>query len=60
MNPHEIFREYFPDASDELIDFTICEHTGEPSCEECFRRQLKAIKDGKIIVKGKSDEAGRD
>ncbi len=46
----EIFREYFPDASDEEMEHIVWGHTGYPAFwhigrdgatpEECFRKQL--------------------
>lgn len=51
MKVLEVVREYFPDASDEEIDWIVWEQTGFPSFwnipkdgntpEECFRKQLR-------------------
>ena len=50
----EIVKEYFPDASDEFVEFVIWEKTGYPTfwnipedgetAEECFRKQLLRFK----------------
>jgi len=51
----QIVREYFPDASDDFVEFIVWEHTGFPcfwsipedgnTVEECFRKQLKEFQE---------------
>jgi len=51
----DIVKEYFPNATDEWIEFAIWEKTGFPDFwhipqdgktpEECFRKQIKEFKD---------------
>lgn len=53
--PYEIAKEYFPNKSDDFIEFVIWEKTGAPcfwnipedgnTGEECFRKQLKEFKE---------------
>ena len=54
MKVTDVVKEYFPDATEEFIDFIIWSKTGYPSFwnipedgntpEECFRKQLKQFK----------------
>jgi len=60
MTYAEVVREYFPDASDEVVDFILWERTGFPgfwnilgdgeTTEACLRKQLRdfqmEVKDG--------------
>ena len=55
MEIGQTVKEYFPDASDDFIDYVVWEKTGFPSFwnipregntpEECFRTQLKNFAD---------------
>lgn len=53
VNAYNIVREYFPDASDEEVDFILWEHTGYPcffnsnDIEGSLREQLQALKNSK-------------
>lgn len=50
INIREVVREYFPDATDDFIEYIVWEKTGYPAFwniprdgatpEECFRKQL--------------------
>lgn len=52
---HEVAREYFPDKSDDFLEWIIWNRTGFPSFwwmpkdgntpEECFRKQLNDFKE---------------
>ncbi len=47
----EVVREYFPDASDDDVDYILWEKTGYPSfwetddTEACLRKQLQEFKE---------------
>lgn len=50
MIPFDIAKEYFPQATDEQIDFILWEYTGFPAFwngdpETCLRKQLQELKD---------------
>ena len=59
MAVEKIVKEYFPDASDEFIDYVMWEETGFPyywniprdgdTPEECFRKQLAEAKERQIV-----------
>ena len=46
----EVVKEYFPDATDDEVDFILCEKTGYPcfwgtmDTEACLRKQLEELK----------------
>ena len=50
----DLVREYFPQASDDEVEYILWTHTGYPcfwigTAEDCCRRQLQELKDKRGI-----------
>ena len=60
----EVVKEYFPDATDDEVDFILCEKTGYPcfwetmDTEACLRKQLEELKKGKEITNDTKGNSG--